>query len=298
MDFAMMSMVISPKTGEEMSIASLAVPAGDPLYDALTIISGVFWTIAYIWIIYRGFKDKTCGMPLMVLGLNIAWEFIFAFLGAPIVPEGSMLDLTWQTTVQRYMDGMWFLFDCVILYLKFKYGREEFKASMPTAPDWMYYPYLIVIILISAGCVMFSVNEWNDHNGVYAAYIQNIFISATFISMLYKKGSSKGQSMGIAICKWLGTLAPSLMGALVMIREYGANWPIFVDFQFMPLMKFLIECCFLFDVIYIVALYRMMKYREHLNPWTRKPLSDPDVPKDEPVDDVNVFAGLPKDSAE
>lgn len=52
--------------------------------------------------------------------------------------------------------------------------------------------------------------------------------------MLYRRGSSKGQNMGIAICKWLGTLAPSLMGALVMYREYGANWSIFVDFKFMP----------------------------------------------------------------
>lgn len=272
MDFSALALVISPKTGQEMNIASLAVPAGVPLYDILTIVSGVFWTIAYIWIIYRGFKDKTCGMPLMVLGLNWAWEFIFCFLGSPIVPAGSMLDLTAQTTVQRIMDGMWFVFDCVILYLKFKYGREEYKATMPHAPKWMYYPYLIVIILISFGCVLFSVNEWNDHNGVYAAYIQNIFISATFISMLFRRGNSKGQSMGIAICKWLGTLAPSLMGALVMYREYGATWSIFVDFQFMPLMKFLIECCFLFDVIYIIALYRVMKYREHLNPWTRKPL--------------------------
>jgi len=272
MDLSMISMVVSPVTGEEMSIASLAIPPGDPLYNILTIASGLFWTAAYIMIIYRGFKDKTCGMPLMVLGLNWAWEFIFAFMGTPLFEQYSALDLTWQTPVQRAMDALWFCFDCVILYLKFKYGREEFKQSMPNAPDWWYYPYLILIVAISSACVMFSVHEWGDHQGVYAAYIQNIFISATFISMLYKKGSSRGQSMGIAICKWLGTVAPGAMGALVMIREYGANWSIFVDFTFMPLMKFLIECCFLFDIIYIVCLYSMMKNREHISPWTRKPL--------------------------
>lgn len=267
-----LSLVISPVTGEEMSIASLAVPAGDPFYDVLTILGGMFWTITYILIIYRGFKDKTCGMPLMVLGLNWAWEFIFCVLGSPIVPAGSMLDLTWQTPLQRIMNALWFTFDCIILYLKFRYGREEFKASMPHAPEWWYYPYLILIIGVSFACVLFSINEWNDHNGVYAAYIQNIFISATFISMLYKKGSSKGQNMGIAICKWIGTVAPSLLGVLVMAREYGATWSIFVDFRFMPLMKFLIECCFVFDIIYIICLYNMMKNREHISPWTRKPL--------------------------
>ncbi len=272
MDFNALSMVISPKTGEEMSIAALAVPAGVPLYDILTVISGLFWTIAYILIIYYGFKHKTSGMPLLVLGLNWSWEFIFAFLGSPIVPEGSMLDLTAQTGVQRIVNAIWFLFDCVILYLKFKYGRDEFKASMPNAPDKLFYPELIFILFCSFCAVMFSVNEWGDHNGVYAAYLQNIFISSLFIPMLYRKGSGAGQSMWIAITKCLGTIAPGLMGALVMIREYGCNWSIFVDFEFMPLMKFLIEACLVFDIVYIVCLYRMLKYHDHVNPWTRKPL--------------------------
>lgn len=270
LDFA--TMVLSPKTGEEMSIASLSVPAGVPLYDVLTIVSGIFWTVAYILIIIRGFKDKTSGMPLLVLGLNISWEFIFAFLGTPFVSENSLLNLTQQTAVQRGVNAVWFLFDCVILYLKFRYGRDEFKASMPNAPKWMFYPELILILGISFGAVLFSINEWNDHNGVYAAYLQNIFISSLFIPMLYRKGSGAGQSMGIAICKCLGTVAPGLMGALVMIREYGCTWAIFVDFKFMPLMKFLIEACLVFDIIYIVALYRMLKYHDRVNPWTRKPL--------------------------
>ena len=280
MDFNALSMLVSPKTGEEMSIAALAIPADDVLYTVLTVASGIFWTIAYLLIIYRGFKDKTSGMPLMVLGLNWAWEFIFAFMGTPFFDEGSVLCLTHQTTAQRLMDAMWFTFDCVILYLKFRYGRDDFKAAMPTAPDWMYYPYLIVIIAIGAACVMFTVHEWNDYQGVYAAYIQNIFISATFISMLFKKGNADGQSMGIAICKCVGTIAPGLMGALVMIREYGCNWSIFVDFTFMPLMKFLIECCLLFDIIYIVSLYRVMKYHDHVNPWTRKPIPESEWNKD------------------
>lgn len=274
MDFNPLSLVISPKTGEEMSIAVLAIPGDDLLYGALTAISGLFWTIAYIWIIYRGFKDKTCGMPMLVLGLNWAWEFIFAFLGAPIVPEGSMLDLSAQTTIQRVWNVSWFMFDCVILFLKFKYGKDEFHKSLPGAPDWMFLPYMIIVIAISVGCVMFSVNEWGDHQGAYAAYIQNIFISSLFIQMMYRKGCADGQSMGIAIFKCLGTVAPSLMGALVMVREYGCTFKIFVDFQFMPLMKFLIECCLLFDLIYIVSLYRMMKYHDHVSPWTRKPIPE------------------------
>ena len=73
-------------TLEKVTIAGLVVP-DEPIYTVLTIVSGIFWTIAYINIIYRGFKDKACGMPLMVLGLNWSWEFIFAFMGDPFFPK-------------------------------------------------------------------------------------------------------------------------------------------------------------------------------------------------------------------
>ena len=53
---------------------ALAIPSGVVMWDVLTIISGLFWTLVYIILIYKGFKDKTCGMPLFVLGLN--WAFL------------------------------------------------------------------------------------------------------------------------------------------------------------------------------------------------------------------------------
>ena len=52
----------------------------ETLITVLTLTSGISWTIVYLTIIYRGFKDKTCGMPFFALALNIAWEFIFSFL--------------------------------------------------------------------------------------------------------------------------------------------------------------------------------------------------------------------------
>lgn len=34
----------------------------------LTLVSGIAWTIVYIELIRKGFKDKTCAMPLYALG--------------------------------------------------------------------------------------------------------------------------------------------------------------------------------------------------------------------------------------
>ena len=48
---------------------------------ATALGSGVFWLVAYILIIYRGFKDQSYGMPVVAFIGNIAWEFIFGLRG-------------------------------------------------------------------------------------------------------------------------------------------------------------------------------------------------------------------------
>ena len=255
---------------DKVTVAGLMIPQ-EPLYDALTLVSGIFWTIVYIDIIYRGFKDKTCGMPLLVLGLNWSWEFIFAFMGEPFFHEGSFFCVTQQTPVQRGVDAVWFLFDCVILYLKFKYGRDEYNKALPGFGRKMFVPYILFIIFISFQAVWFISMELEDHQGAYAAYQQNIFISALYIPMLMRKGSTDGQSMVIAICKCLGTLAPDVLGGIVLIRSYGVPVFKFLEMETMPYMKLLIGSCLMFDIIYIISLYKTFK-KEGKNPWTRKPL--------------------------
>lgn len=41
-------------------------------------LSSFCWTVAYALIIWRGFKDRTFGMPLVALGANLSWEVILA----------------------------------------------------------------------------------------------------------------------------------------------------------------------------------------------------------------------------
>ncbi|MCT6815694.1 MAG: hypothetical protein M3043_04720, partial [Lysinibacillus fusiformis] len=41
---------------------------------------GLFWIITYLLVIYKGWKDKKYGMPMVAICANIAWEFIFTFL--------------------------------------------------------------------------------------------------------------------------------------------------------------------------------------------------------------------------
>ena len=42
--------------------------------------TALFWGLAYLGMIWRGFAGRTYGMPLPALAANLAWEFTIAFV--------------------------------------------------------------------------------------------------------------------------------------------------------------------------------------------------------------------------
>lgn len=213
----------------------------ETLVTILTLVSGISWTIVYIELIRRGLQDKTYGMPLFALALNIAWEFMFAFW----VVEGM--------NVQRAVTITWFLFDAVIVYTYFRYGRREF----PQASQRFFIPWSLVAFAVGFLIIYFTHYEFENFWGArYSAFAQNLLMSVLFIDMLVRRDDVRGQSMYIAIFKWLGTLAPTIQH----YSQTGSNLILLFGIG-----------CFIYDVIYIWMLYR--KFVElKLNPFTRKPV--------------------------
>jgi hypothetical protein len=209
------------------------------LVTVLTLISGISWTIVYLDIINRGFRDKTYGMPLFALAFNIGWEFIFGFL----VVEGYSL--------QRIVNAVWFVFDAVIVVTYFRYGRREFPS---TVQRW-FIPWSVVAFVV-AFVVLYVANlEFPDFWGArYSAFVQNLMMSILFIGMLVARNDIRGQSMYIAIFKWLGTLAPTIQ----VYAQTGSN-----------LILVLGMAIFVYDVTYIALLYRKF-VEQGLNPFTRQ----------------------------
>jgi hypothetical protein len=81
----------------------------------------------------------------------------------------------------------------------------------------------------------------------YSAFLQNLLMSVLFIGMLVNRGNREGQSLTIAVSKWLGTLAPTILfGVLGGEHMNGPNTLILVAGSF----------CSLFDLIYIWMLLR------------------------------------------
>jgi hypothetical protein len=151
--------------------------------------SAFFWTIAYMLIIYQGFRDKTCGMPIVALCANITWEFLFGFF-MPFHP------------LQQIVTIVWFLLDCIILFQAFHYSRG-LHAAWYRKP--VVFALLVIFLLLHYGCAV----EFHDYVGKYSAFGINLMMSLLFINMVNKQ-DLLGQSVYIGLSKLLGTLCASI----------------------------------------------------------------------------------------
>lgn len=165
----------------------------------LVILSGLCWTIVYMESIRIGLKDKTYAMPFWALTMNIAWEFLYSVLGYKEV----------GLSLQIVINLIWFFLDIGILYTYFRYGRKYFPKNFPI--NWFYI--WGILLLVSSFLLQYAFFlEFGLLGGaVYSAFLQNLLMSVLFIVMLVQRGSSEGQTLIIAICKWIGTVAPTIL---------------------------------------------------------------------------------------
>jgi len=205
---------------------------------SLQIGSGIFWTLVYLLIIRRGFLDQTYGMPLAALGANISWEFIFSFLYHHEPP-------------QNIINIVWFAFDLIIVYQALRFGKSALAGEIP---ERFFYPVFVLTLVVSFFAILTMTIEFKDWDGKYSAFGQNLMMSILFIVLLLKRNGLSGQSMYIALFKMLGTLLPSIL----FLLKFPAS----------VLLNFLYVAIFIFDLLYILALYA--KHRElGIRPWTR-----------------------------
>jgi len=210
----------------------------DELVHTLQIGTGVFWTLAYLLIIRRGFLDRTLGMPLPALAANLTWEFTFCF----VLPHGPP---------QIYIDYVWFSFDLLILYQALRFGKCLVADFIP--PGW-FYPVLALSLLAALGFNVTMSYEFQDWDGRYSAFGINVLMSLAFVMMLLHRKSVAGQSLYIAGAKMVGTLFPSALFFLV----YPGS----------PLLTFSYATIVLLDATYLALVYGQA-VRSGVDPWRR-----------------------------
>lgn len=195
----------------------------DTIRITLTIISGLCWTIVYLDGIRIGFRDKSYAIPFYALALNLAWEALYTYHGFRINGVDA----------QNIFNAAWLTFDIGILYTYFRFGRRYFRAFVdhppaneggtdtgpPASADGSDFAFIgwSILALITAFAVQYAVRrEFGVAKGAaYSAFPQNLLMSILFIAMLVKRGSREGQSLLIAVSKWIGTLAPTILFGII-----------------------------------------------------------------------------------
>lgn len=164
----------------------------------LTALSGIAWTIVYIDAIRIGFKHRTYAMPVAALGLNIAWETIYAVFA-----------LERAISLQAVFNLFWALLDLIIVYTFVRFGRAELPkfVTRPLFVAWAALVFISAYIIQWIFIVQFG---WTTA-ARYSAFLQNLLMSGLFIAMFVARRGSRGQTLLIAVAKWIGTLAPTIV---------------------------------------------------------------------------------------
>lgn len=215
---------------------------GVAFYIILTALAGL-WILAYAFAIYQARIDKRVGIPTLAVVGNFSWELVHS-------------TLLQQQASQRPYDLAWFLVDCVIIVQVFRYGRKDFPGLSERAFRWM----IAGALFWTGAFYILITRDIHDILGLYDSTMLVVFESWCFIYTLRKRGSSVGQSMYIAICKWLGTFLAGVETIFVYPHR--------------TFLLFMFGTAFVLDVTYTVLLYRVIR-TEGLAPWVirRQPIA-------------------------
>jgi len=175
----------------------------------LLLLSAICWSVVYVDSIRVGFKHKTFAMPFWALALNIAWEFLHTVLnfGAD------------SFSVQTVVNGIWFFLDVFIVISFFKFGYQFFPKNIQK--KWFYIWSIVGLVVSFLLQYLFIVEFGKGKGASYSAFLQNLLMSVLFIVMLVQRGSSNGQTLTIAICKCIGTIAPTILFGVVGHEIFG-----------------------------------------------------------------------------
>lgn len=197
----------------------------------LTLLSGIGWMIVYEECIRLGMKEKTYAMPFWALGLNFAWELIYTVSDIVFESHGAVVGIT---MAQVIVNTVWVVLDVVILYTYFRYGRRECSAFLHKK---FFFPWSILGLICCFALQIVFIAEFGFVMAAqYSAFLQNLLMSVLFIQMFIKRKGTKGQSIMLAVAKWIGTLAPTILMGVITYNAVVLVCGIF---------------CSVFDLIYI-----------------------------------------------
>jgi len=167
------------------------------------------WVGVYALIIRRGIKDKSYGMPLTSVALNLSWELytsIMRFDASHILTPKSV--------------GV--ILDVGVLITCYLYAQNEFDRPLLRK---RFRLKLTAFLLSVGGLEILFMRAFHDSPGAIAATFDVLFYAPLFVLMILMRDSVRGQSLYIGLLIFFGDLIG--YGVAVYNQQTGQeNMPI------------------------------------------------------------------------
>jgi hypothetical protein len=203
-------------------------------------------------------------MPIAALAANLSWEATYSFFLNPLGDHIHLLSIPC------------FFIDLVIAWQCLEYGAKDLE--IPFVRDHFKIIFFAAIA-IAFPIVYLGFYEFDDPDGEYTGFGINFMMSFLFVAMLLRRDGVGGQSMYIAISKWLGTFFAYIATALTVTTSPANPWPaspwsFVVDtvthttYPLTSLISVIYLVTFFVDILYIVLLHSRLK-ECGISPWRR-----------------------------
>ena len=159
------------------------------------------WALAYILIVYKGFRNKTWGLSIFCIGLNLVFEVLYGFF----IPNANALSKV------GYI--IWALIDLAILMTYILYGKRDLPVPYQRYfPLWILFVFGMSILYQLAFFFTFSQQEATQ----YSSFLQSLIISISLIWWYINKKNLEAQSVWIAVLILIGnvTVAAEVGGGI------------------------------------------------------------------------------------
>jgi hypothetical protein len=170
-------------------------------------IGAFFWLACYLLVIRGIVKYKFVGISASVVGANIAWEFLWAFVYRQDM--GTLIQIGYYG---------WFALDCIIVFNMYRYGDKQVSAETRKYFN-SFFTYSIAGWLVVL--YFFIGDKYDNPIGANSAYAIQLLISASCLGMMLKHPYEKGISYLAAWCRMLGSL---FCGLMCIIHWPGNHW--------------------------------------------------------------------------
>lgn len=230
-----------------------------PVSNALLQLGGGLWTVYYILTVRASLRDRTYGMPMFALALNITWEVIYIFVASH--------------PLERAGFALWVLVDLPLIHALLVHGRKYEWAHAPLVQRNLGKIFAAMCVGCALGHAAF-IRWWVDA-GIGAHRGKTFFSTGADITELafWSVGVSQASLSVFSLCQlvvrghsgavgfrlWALRAAGSVLGYFAWFLWRLVFWPEAHGYVASPFAMVLWAAAFLSDCAFPFVLWSVRK---------------------------------------